>query len=52
MKAPTKERWFKFTVWVTAEILLVLTGLDDLAAYGEFVLGDQEIPTLNGVILS
>lgn len=30
----------KITVWLTAEILLNLVGLDNLADYGEFVSGE------------
>lgn len=33
----------KVTVWLTAEILLSLAGLDNLADYGEFTAGDHPI---------
>lgn len=33
----------KVTVWLAAEILLGLVGLDNLADYGEFTLGDATL---------
>lgn len=33
----------KLTVWLTAEILLGLVGLDNLADYGEFIAGDYTV---------
>lgn len=33
----------KGMVWLTAELLLGWTGLDNLADYGEFVTGDPSI---------
>jgi hypothetical protein len=34
----TKQLWIEVLIWVTAEIVLNLVGLDNLADYGEFIL--------------
>lgn len=39
----------KVTVWLAAEILLGLVGLDNLADYGEFTLGDATLSSSNAV---
>lgn len=52
VKAPTKSqinqiKWSKLaaklTVWVASELLLGWTGLDNLADYGEFILGESAL---------
>ena len=37
----------KVTVWLAVEILLSLVGLDNLADYGEFTLGDATLSSSN-----
>lgn len=37
MSMPLKKLWLKGTVWLVAEILLSLIGLDHLADYSEFL---------------
>jgi hypothetical protein len=37
MKSPWKTTPIKAIVWLTAEILLTIVGLDNLADYSEFV---------------
>lgn len=40
----------KITVWLAVEVLLGLVGLDNLADYGEFMLGDQTLSHYDSVI--
>jgi hypothetical protein len=37
-----KRLWIEALIWVAAEVVLNLVGLDDLADYGEFVLNTRE----------
>lgn len=37
MKSPWKTTLIKAIIWLTAEILLTIVGLDNLADYSEFV---------------
>jgi hypothetical protein len=39
----------KVTIWLAAEVLLGLVGLDNLADYGEFTLGDATFSSSNPV---
>jgi hypothetical protein len=34
----TKQLWIEVLIWVAAEVVLNLVGLDNLADYGEFIL--------------
>jgi hypothetical protein len=43
MQVKWSKMVIKLTVWLTAEILLSLVGLDNLADYGEFIASDQAI---------
>jgi hypothetical protein len=43
MQVKWSKMVIKLTVWLTAEILLSLVGLDNLADYGEFIASDHEI---------
>lgn len=43
MKVRWKKLLVKTSVWVTAEIILTVVGLDNLADYSEFVLQSQEL---------
>jgi hypothetical protein len=43
MKIKWKKLLLEIMLWATAEIVLNLSGLDDLANYGEFVLGTRMI---------
>ncbi len=38
-----KELFIHLTIWVIAEMLLDLTGLNDLSNYSEFILQQNEI---------
>ncbi|MEM7727079.1 MAG: hypothetical protein AAF208_12010 [Cyanobacteria bacterium P01_A01_bin.45] len=44
-------RWKKLlcdiSIWLIAEIILNLMGIDDLADYSEFLLGNKSTPLLN-----
>jgi hypothetical protein len=33
-----KQLWVELLIWVAAEVVLNLVGLDNLADYGEFIL--------------
>ncbi|NJP09005.1 MAG: hypothetical protein HC866_05560 [Leptolyngbyaceae cyanobacterium RU_5_1] len=39
MNAKWRTRVIKVTIWIAAEITLNLLGMDTMADYGEFVLG-------------
>lgn len=43
MKVKWGKMAAKVTVWLAAEILLSLAGLDNLADYGEFTLSDATL---------
>ena len=43
MKIQWQKLWFKIILWLGAEILLTLIGLDDLADYSEFLCQQQEM---------
>jgi hypothetical protein len=43
MKVQWKHIIVKSIVWLAAEILLTLIGLDDLADYSEFLITDKAI---------
>jgi hypothetical protein len=42
MKTQWKKVWLKATVWLAAEIILNLIGIDNLADYSEFIF-DKEV---------
>jgi hypothetical protein len=44
MKPPKKREVAKIILWITAEILLNLAGVDDLADCGEYVF-ERHLPT-------
>lgn len=46
MKIKGKRTVLKITVWLAAEIILNLVGLDNLADYSEFVY-EQEVLVVN-----
>ena len=46
MKLQWRKLLVKTTVWIAAEIILNLLGLDNLADYSEFIY-EQEIPILS-----
>ena len=41
MQVRWKKLFLKTSVWLTAEIILTVVGLDNLADYSEFVLQNQ-----------
>ena len=41
-----RKLYIKIILWLGAEILLTLIGLDDLADYGEFLYGQKEVASL------
>ena len=41
MNAQLKTRLAKVAIWLVAEITLNLLGMDTMADYGEFVLGQE-----------
>ena len=41
-----RKLYIKIILWLGAEILLTLMGLDDLADYGEFLYGQKELASL------
>ncbi len=43
MKARWQKLALKATVWLTAEILMNVAGLDNLADYSEFILQNQTL---------
>ncbi len=43
MQVRWKKLFLKTSVWLTAEIILTVVGLDNLADYSEFVLQNQNI---------
>ncbi len=43
MQVRWKKLFLKTSVWLTAEIILTVVGLDNLADYSEFVLQNQTI---------
>ncbi len=48
MNAQLKTRFAKVAIWLVAEITLNLLGMDTMADYGEFVLGQEfSLETLN-----
>ncbi|MBE9166314.1 hypothetical protein IQ238_01780 [Pleurocapsales cyanobacterium LEGE 06147] len=49
MKTRWKKTLIEITVWVIAEILLNLLGLDNLADYSEFIF-KYEVTTINHIL--
>ncbi len=43
MKVQWQKLFLKTSVWLTAEILLNVIGLDNLADYSEFMLNNQAL---------
>ncbi|MDJ0800929.1 MAG: hypothetical protein QNJ51_29670 [Calothrix sp. MO_167.B12] len=43
MKVQWQKLFLKTSVWLTAEILLNVMGLDNLADYSEFVFNNQAV---------
>ena len=43
MEVRWKKLFVKTSVWLTAEIILTVVGLDNLADYSEFVLQGQKL---------
>lgn len=43
MRVRWKKLFVKTSVWVTAEIVLTVVGLDNLADYSEFVMQSQQL---------
>ncbi|MEB3887150.1 hypothetical protein [Lyngbya sp. CCY1209] len=50
MKKSILKKILEVTVWIAAEILLNLLGLDDLADYGEYLFSPQVFVISNPVI--
>ncbi len=46
MKLQWRKLLVKTTVWIAAEIILNLIGLDNLADYSEFIY-EKDVPVLN-----
>jgi hypothetical protein len=46
MKVQWHKLLFKLTVWLCAEIMLNLLGLDDLADYGDFIFDHKNLNLL------
>ncbi|HEY9673649.1 MAG TPA: hypothetical protein V6D11_19570 [Waterburya sp.] len=46
MKLQWRKLLVKTTVWIAAEIILNLLGLDNLADYSEFIY-EQDVPVLS-----
>ena len=46
MNLPWRKLLVKTTVWIAAEIILNLLGLDNLADYSEFIY-EQDVPVLS-----
>ncbi|HEY9696488.1 MAG TPA: hypothetical protein V6D10_04460 [Trichocoleus sp.] len=42
-----QARLIKITIWIAAEILLTVIGIDDLADYGEYVF-ERDVIVFNG----
>lgn len=51
MDAKLRTRLAKVAIWLMAEITLNFLGMDTIAAYGEFVLGQSEIVGFNQSIV-
>ncbi|MEC4894015.1 MAG: hypothetical protein SAL07_24835 [Oscillatoria sp. PMC 1051.18] len=47
MTLPEKKLLAKIIIWIVAEILLNLLGMDDLADYSEYIF-EKEVIVLNG----
>lgn len=50
MKQSTFKKILEVAVWIVVEILLNLSGLDDLADYGEYLFSPQVFVGQNPVI--
>ena len=50
MKIPWQKLFIKTTVWLAAEILLNLIGLDNLADYSEFIFEQKGVAKIGEVI--
>ena len=46
MKVQWQKLWVKTILWLGAEILLTLIGLDDLADYSEFLFQQKEVGSI------
>ena len=46
MKVQWQKLWFKTILWLGAEILLTLMGLDHLADYSEFLYQQKEVASI------
>ena len=45
-----KKLLLNLSVWLTAEIVLTVLGLDNLADYGEFVIQSDVVVSLNDAV--
>ena len=50
MKNQWQKLFIKLTIWLAAEILLNLLGLDDLADYSEFLASDKSLSQFNAIV--
>ncbi len=46
MKIQWQKLWVKIILWLGAEILLTLIGLDNLADYSEFLCQQKEVASI------
>ncbi len=51
MKVQWQKLWFKTILWLGAEILLTLMGLDDLADYSEFLYQQKQVASMEKAYL-
>ena len=45
-----KKLLFNLSIWLTAEIVLTVLGLDNLADYGEFMIQSNTIAVMNDAV--
>ncbi|MDJ0702970.1 MAG: hypothetical protein QNJ46_06775 [Leptolyngbyaceae cyanobacterium MO_188.B28] len=50
MQVKWRELLLKTSIWITAEIMLSLIGLDNLADYSEFIFQNRVMPHIGEVV--